>query len=119
MRDRILEIIKANPGISFVELVKLIPEIEQRKSGEMLTLKKFKTIMLWGHLTKQAKEALEDLLNSGEIELSQSSLVPYMRDGCVPYQTLAKKPKHYRLPRWMPAVLITKALINLWKVDEE
>ncbi len=99
MKNQILTMLnKRGDWVSFAELCGIAGFV-----GDLgLVFPGYKNLIIWPGLSKDAFEALKELLAEKVIALESTSLLVYMADGRVPNIPLAKSKRNYKKPRWLP-----------------
>ncbi len=106
MKKEILNYIKKDPkGVSFAELRS---HIEGFYGWYALGWHQ-KNIVFWFHMSKDAAEAIIELLDEGIIEMLPTEPLTYIIDGRMPSAPIAKQlNRTYKEKRWYPTVLNLK-----------
>jgi hypothetical protein len=106
MREEILELIKARPHTSFVELSREIPGFK----GELGMGRLDKNIVYWTSLSEEASVAIEGLLADKLIEMNPASILTYIIDGAHLKLPLVKSARKYKELHWLPVTFsLTKS----------
>jgi hypothetical protein len=103
MKTEILAYVKEHPGTSFVELQRVVPGFSGEKtlwSGE-----REDNILLWDSISQEGIEALQELMQSNDIEVRSSHFLVYMVDGILLNLPIARRRVHYKKPHWLPATM--------------
>ncbi len=96
-------------GITFVELVNAVGEDDAKgdylySSAKLADL----NIYYWGGLSEEFAQALVRIDASGMIECRLASPFIYLYDGRVPSLPIAKRPRKYKDPHWIPTSIRLK-----------
>lgn len=97
--EAILEFIKKRKHVSFVELRENIKDFEGDRSWWLGDLE---NILLWGSLSQQSIDNLQQLLKEYKIEGIPCEQLVYIVDGSISRIPVAQKPKNYKTPHWLP-----------------
>ena len=104
LSERILEIVVGRGSVSFAEL----DRVEGFGGGDQELIvdgDQLSNVIVWQRLTEAAVDAIAELQREKFIELKGASRLIYLIDGCSLRLPLAKSRRHYKKPRWWPAVL--------------
>lgn len=102
MRDLILKLVHERPGTTFVELCREIPGF----AGKLrLTAADYPNVVLWGNVSAEAIDAINQLQMERTIYLKPTLDLTYRADGEILRLPIAKGFKQYKSPRWLPVVL--------------
>lgn len=74
-------------------------------SGDLMFGDREKNIWTWFWCSQEAVEALAHLLETGLVEVKPTSPLVYAIEGMLPQVPIAKQPRVYKSPRWLPVVL--------------
>jgi hypothetical protein len=79
--------------------------IEGFGNGHFALCKGHENLVLWPHMSREAIEIIEWLLDEDVVHLHVTTKLTYLIDGCVPALPLATSRWQYKTPHWIPAVL--------------
>ena len=100
IKQAILEVIKdKKKGVSFVELEN---SIEGFRGDKTFWLEG--NIVIWSSISREAAEAIQQLLNEKAIHFNETSYLTYLIDGTMIQLPLVKRPPAhpYKKPHWLP-----------------
>ena len=98
LKDRILYLVEARPGLSMVELIRYIPEV----AGSLELGIGAMNLVIWRGLSAEAVDAIKALLDAERIRLAPCSAAAYLVDGGTPDLPQAKKVRRHEKPHWLP-----------------
>jgi len=115
MAQKIYELVRTRRHVSFVELQRVIPGFKQKGADGNTTafiLPDIPQIVIWVDLSKEAIDALGELMGSKKVFLNPCSLMVYMVDGAMLNLPIPKrKPrKGSKKDYWVPCVLDTQPM---------
>ena len=93
--------LKNNIGITFAQLSKNIDGF----NGDMYISDKDTNVILWVEISKEATQAIENLVKTNKILVDKTSPLCYYIDGMIPNIKLAKKNKKYKKLHWLPVAI--------------
>lgn len=105
MEEEILEFVRQNRHVSFVELLHKLGQPARGTAALELNGEKFSNIVLWLNCSMEFIEAIKNLLDRKLITLNSASLLSYLIDGELLTLPIAKRERHYKKPHWAPMVL--------------
>ncbi|MEY2502275.1 MAG: hypothetical protein QOI07_2609 [Verrucomicrobiota bacterium] len=101
MREKILKLVSEYRSVTFAHL----SEIAGFEGGYSFDLEK--NLILWPRISREAIDALKQLLHDGAIHLHQPfAMLSYVVDGLIPNYPVAKRVKPYKAPHWLPVVVL-------------
>jgi hypothetical protein len=103
MKNQIKDFIHRMDNVSFAELMRVIPN----SAGERaIVLDGNESVILWRGVSESFAEAIEMLLGDGEIRITSCSDMVYLNDHQIlEGLPIAKQPRHYSSPHWLPVCL--------------
>jgi hypothetical protein len=105
IKTAILDYITQHDYVSFAQLQQRIPGFVEENENERFELihAEFDNVVLWAGMSKAAVDAVNALQDEKKIHWEpQSNALCYWCDGAVPQLPLAKRPKSYAKPHWLP-----------------
>ena len=97
MADRILALIRRKRGgVSFVELDREIEGFTGGDNALLLSDPRCSNILLWGNVTEEGCNAINELSVSKLISFKPSSLLVYLVDGKASQLPIARRVRHYK-----------------------
>jgi len=102
MKTLIYNYIKNHPQTTYAELSRDVDGF----SGDRQTMYQ-SGIVLWLNMSKEAEDAIQELVAENLIFASVSTL-PYLIDGPVLNLPIAKVNRRYKNPHWLPLVFSVK-----------
>ena len=102
IKQQIVEYVeRMGGGVSFVELERNVEGFSGEYEFGILE----KNLVFWQGVSNEAVDALNALMESGEVELVPTSPLTYHVDGAVPSLPVAKQARAYKEPRWVPIAI--------------
>ena len=106
MADRILALIRRKRGgVSFVELDREIEGFTGGDNALLLSDPRCSNILLWGNVTEEGCNAINELSVSKLISFKPSSLLVYLVDGKASQLPIARRVRHYKHLHWLPVTI--------------
>ena len=104
MREQILELVRSERQVSFVQITRL-----QGARGDRALVAGDTNVVLWDGLSQEAIDAIAGLRRDGLIEYVPTSVQTYVLDGARLKMPLAKSgaamKQGYKKPHWLPVVI--------------
>jgi hypothetical protein len=105
--QKIVDLVRRRPALSFVELLNHFPELRAAKNEEqrVICFESHPTIIMWVGFGKAGCTAMKEALDSGLIHPRASSVLVYMFDGGMLNLPIARRAHNYKEDHWLPVVL--------------
>jgi hypothetical protein len=100
MKSEIFELIKKSDYVSFGEL----SYIKGFKGDFLMMHPKFENIIFWNDISENAIQCLIELIKEEKIYIHPTEELLYIGEGGFPNLPIAKTPKDYKTPHWLPIV---------------
>jgi hypothetical protein len=101
MKEKIVDLVSEYKSVTFAHL----SEIAGFEGGYSFDLEK--NLILWPRISREAIDALKQLLHDGAIHLHQPfAMFSYVVDGLIPNYPVAKRVQSYKVPHWLPVVVL-------------
>lgn len=101
MKQDILNLVNELDEVSFVELTAQIPSFF---GDNEMSLRE--NTILWSSISIEAGNAINELLESGSIQMIVTDFMTYLIDGNYPRLPVAQQVnRKYKSPHWLPVVL--------------
>ncbi len=106
MADCIETIVRYLNHVSFVELSRRVGGFDG--SDFDFCLATDQNIVMWPGLSREAVEALDDVLARGTVKIKTTKCLTYLMDGQMPSLPLVKRPPKsgYKHRHWLPSLLV-------------
>jgi len=105
MKDEILKYVEQYGSVSFAELQK---RIEGFTGKFVMTLgPPENNVCFWFGMSKEALDAIEELMKTGKLVMTLSEYLVYFIDGCIPHVPIVRRKLKYKKERWLPVVFYT------------
>ncbi len=88
-------------NVSFAELMRVIPN----SAGERMMFTDNDSVIIWGGVSQEFAEAVEDLLREGHIVAKPTTTMVYQADRIVLDFPIATRVGKYKTEHWLPVVL--------------
>jgi hypothetical protein len=107
IKNTILQLIRERNHVSFAELARMIDGFSapDRTEGLSITSPRNPNVILWAGITKDAADALEQLIASETIHFRPAHILVYLVDGMALQLPLVKGNHQYKKPHWLPVTM--------------
>lgn len=99
MKKKILDFLKTRDYVSFQEM----NQIDGFKGDRVLELDE--NLVLWQGISKEASQAILELIRAKKVKMNPSTIYVYLFDGGYLNLPIAKKMQSYKKPHWFPITL--------------
>jgi hypothetical protein len=100
--------VEAYHTVSMIELEEFLSTFIEVKGGQNLHVHNYKNLVIWGEVSKQFCEIVQQALATEKIVPTPSPMLVYMFDGRVLPLPIAQRFMEYKEPHWIPIVLNPK-----------
>ena len=100
LKEKILDHVMNRNHVSFAELMDF-PNFDGNKEW-ILTTPKASNLVLWTHMSNEAIDAIDELIEEKKIVMRPACKLTYLVDGAGLKYPIMKSIRHYKTPRWMP-----------------